>query len=108
MRDRDSNIRFMWFLTGLGLGALLGVLYAPRSGRETREGIMNSAQKGRDYIETRGLQARQSVTQWMENGKDLIKRQKEQLAAAIGAGRRVYREATSEDKKGLAPEELRT
>ena len=37
MSDRDSGTGFVWFLAGLGLGALAGVLYAPRSGSETRE-----------------------------------------------------------------------
>ena len=39
MSDRDGN-NFVWFLAGLGLGALAGVLYAPRSGRETRQAIL--------------------------------------------------------------------
>jgi gas vesicle protein len=108
MKDRDSDISFMWFLAGLGFGALLGVLYAPRSGRETREAIMDSAQEGREYIKSRGSEARESVTQWVEDGKDLITREKEQFASAIEAGRQAYREATGEDKKRLAPEELRT
>ena len=30
-------------LAGLGMGALIGVLYAPKAGRETREDIANSA-----------------------------------------------------------------
>ena len=33
MSDRDGNT-LVWFLAGLGLGALAGVLYAPRSGSE--------------------------------------------------------------------------
>ena len=32
-----------WFLAGLGVGALIGVLYAPKAGKETREDLMNSA-----------------------------------------------------------------
>jgi hypothetical protein len=32
MSDRDGN-SFVWFLAGLGLGALAGVLYAPREAR---------------------------------------------------------------------------
>jgi len=46
MSDRDSSNSFLWFLAGLGFGALLGVLYAPRSGRETRDAIKSSAQEG--------------------------------------------------------------
>ena len=41
MSDRDNSNSFLWFLAGLGFGALMGVLYAPRSGRETREAIKN-------------------------------------------------------------------
>lgn len=108
MKDRDSDISYMWFLAGVGLGALLGVLYAPRSGRKTREAIMNSAQEGREFIKNQGREARESVAQWVEDGKDLIKQQKEQFASAIDAGREAYREATGEDKTRLAPEELRT
>ena len=63
MSDRDSGNSFMWFLAGLGFGALLGVLYAPRSGRETREAIMNSAQEGKEYLRTRGREARESVNE---------------------------------------------
>ncbi|MGH9567989.1 MAG: YtxH domain-containing protein, partial [Candidatus Angelobacter sp.] len=46
MSDRDSSSSFIWFLAGLGFGALMGVLYAPRSGRETRDALMNTAQEG--------------------------------------------------------------
>ena len=36
MSDRDGN-SFLWFLAGLGVGAVVGVLYAPHSGNETRD-----------------------------------------------------------------------
>ena len=47
---RDGGTGFTWFLAGLGVGALLGMLYAPRSGRDTREAIRNSTQEGKDLI----------------------------------------------------------
>jgi len=99
MSDRDSGNSFMWFLAGLGFGALLGVLYAPRSGRETREAIRNSAQEGGEYLKTRGREARESVNQWVERGKDVVSRKKEELGSAIDSARQAYREA-SEGKKG--------
>ena len=44
MSDNDNGISGLgWFLAGLGLGALAGVLYAPKSGKETREDIANRA-----------------------------------------------------------------
>jgi len=99
MSDRDSGSSFMWFLAGLGFGALMGVLYAPRSGRETREAILNSAQEGREYIRDRGREARDTMNDWVERGKEAVGRQKESISNAIDAGRQAFREA-SEGKKG--------
>ena len=46
MSDSNSN-SFLWFLAGLGVGAVVGVLYAPRSGNETREALRSKADEGR-------------------------------------------------------------
>jgi gas vesicle protein len=99
MSDRDSSSSFMWFLAGLGFGALMGVLYAPRSGRETRDALMNTAQEGRDYVKARSREARDSMGQWVDRGKEAVSRGKEQFGSAMEAGRQAYRE-TSEGKKG--------
>lgn len=100
MSDRDSSNSFMWFLAGLGFGALLGVLYAPRSGRETREAIKNSAQEGGEYLKNRGREARETMNQWVDRGKEAMGQQKERISAAIDASRQAYREASAEGKKG--------
>jgi gas vesicle protein len=99
MSDRDSSNSFLWFLAGLGFGALMGVLYAPRSGRETRDAIKNTAQEGGEYLKTRGREAKETVSQWVDRGKDVVNQKKEQLSSAIDATRQAYREA-SEGKKG--------
>ena len=99
MSDRDSSNSFLWFLAGLGFGALMGVLYAPRSGRETRDAIKNTAQEGGEYLKTRGREAKETVSQWVDRGKDVVSQKKEQLSSAIDATRQAYREA-SEGKKG--------
>jgi len=99
MSDRDSSNSFLWFLAGLGFGALMGVLYAPRSGRETRDAIKNSAQEGGEYLKNRGREAKETVSQWVDRGKDVVGQQKEKISAAIDATRQAYREA-SEGKKG--------
>lgn len=95
MSDRDSN-SFVWFLAGLGLGALVGVLYAPRSGSETREVLRARAEEGRDYMRSRAREARDQATDWMDRGRDVVGQQKEQFRAAYEAGRQAYREATTE------------
>jgi gas vesicle protein len=99
MSDREGGSSIMWFLAGLGLGALLGVLYAPRSGRETREALLESAEEGRDFIIAKGRQAREQAGQWADRGREAVSRQKEQIGAAVEAGRQAYREATAEGAK---------
>ena len=95
MAENDSS-SIGWFLAGLGLGALVGVLYAPKSGRETREAIRQGAAEGRDYLANQGQAAREQVTQWVEKGKGIVNRQKDQFSSAVEAGKRAYREATSD------------
>jgi len=89
----------MWFLAGLGFGALVGVLYAPRSGRETRQAILDAADEGRDYLVTKGRDVRSQADEWVGRGKEVVNRQKEQFKAAYDAGRQAYRETTSESSK---------
>lgn len=99
MSDRDSSNSFLWFLAGLGFGALIGVLYAPRAGRETRDAIKNSAGEGAEYLKNRSKDARETVSQWVDRGKDVVSQKKEQINSAIDATRQAYREATAEGKK---------
>ncbi len=93
MSDRDSN-SFVWFLAGLGLGALVGVLYAPRSGSETREVLRARAEEGRDYVRNRARDVRDQASQWADRGRDVVTQQKDQFRAAYEAGRQAYHEAT--------------
>ena len=95
MSDRDGN-SFVWFLAGLGLGALAGVLYAPRSGAETREVLRARAEEGRDYVRGRAREAREQAEQWAGRGREVVNQQKEQFRAAYEAGRQAYHEATTE------------
>jgi len=99
MSDKDSSNSFMWFLAGLGFGALLGVLYAPRSGRETREAIRNTAQEGKEFIKRQGRDAREAMGQWVERGKDEINRRKEQIGSAFEAAQQAYREHSGGEQK---------
>jgi gas vesicle protein len=94
--DRNSGIG--WFLAGLGLGAAVGILYAPKPGRETRETLLSSADDGREYVTQRSREAREQVSQWVDRGKETVGKQREQINSAIEAGRQAYREATSDKK----------
>jgi len=98
MSDRESSNSFMWFLAGLGFGALLGVLYAPRSGRETREALSNTADEGREFLKHRSREAREAMGEWVDQGKEAVRQKKEQVSAAFDASRQAFREATKNPK----------
>jgi gas vesicle protein len=104
MSDRDSN-SFGWFLAGLGVGAAVGILYAPRSGSETRDALRSRAEEGRDYVRTRAREAKGQASEWVDKGRDVVNQQKDQFRAAYEAGRQAYQEATSETTAG-APKNL--
>lgn len=92
----DSSNGILWFLAGLGVGAAVGVLYAPKSGRETRESILNAAEEGREVVRERARQYKDQASDWVERGKDVVSSQKEQIRSAFEAGKQAYREATAE------------
>jgi gas vesicle protein len=95
MSDHDGS-SFLWFLAGVGIGGLVGVLYAPRAGSETREDIKARAEQGRQYVRSRAQEAREQATEWVDKGKDVVSQQKDQFRAAYEAGRQAYQEATTE------------
>jgi gas vesicle protein len=96
MSDSNSN-SFLWFLAGLGVGAVVGVLYAPRSGSETREALLSKADEGRDFVRERARQAKSQASEWVDRGREVLNQQKDQFRAAYDAGRQAYHQATAED-----------
>ena len=60
MSDRDGS-GFLWFLAGLGIGAAVGILYAPKAGDETRQQLRDAAEDGRDSVKERARQAREQA-----------------------------------------------
>ncbi len=96
MADDSNSSGIFWFLAGLGIGAAVGILYAPKSGRETRETIFNYAEEGRNAVSERAKQYRDQAQQWYEKGKDVMNQQRDQVRSAFEAGRQAYREVTQE------------
>ena len=81
------------FLLGLGVGVGIGMLFAPKSGQETREIIKNKAGEGTDFLKQRGADLKQSASEWVDKGKDALGRQKDNIADAVEAGRQAYRDS---------------
>ena len=102
MSERDGS-GFLWFLAGLGIGAAVGILYAPKSGDEVRQQLRAAAEDLPDKAKERARQAREQAGSWAEKGRDYLNQQKDQIRSAYEAGRQAYREATSEGVEGTTP-----
>ena len=51
MSENNAGSKVSFFLVGLGIGALVGILFAPKSGEETREYLSAKADEGREYAQ---------------------------------------------------------
>jgi gas vesicle protein len=113
MAEENKINGLAWFVAGLGVGALVGILYAPKAGRETREELITGAREGTEYLRTRTRQAAEQVAdlvdkgkehvgeyvdrgraQWeefVERGKNLVTDQTERVSAAVQAGEQAYK-----------------
>lgn len=96
----DEDRKLSYFFLGLGIGVAVGILFAPKSGEETREIIRSKAGEGKDYIRRRGEELRDRAEDMVERGKGAVQKQKEQLQAAVEAGKQAYRESVSSSAAG--------
>jgi gas vesicle protein len=90
----DDN-KFSYFFLGLGLGVAVGLLFAPKSGAETRDLLLSKADEGKEYLKRRTSDLRESAEEVIEKGKSAITRQRDNLSSAVEAGKQAYREAVS-------------
>lgn len=81
----NNPSKFAFFLAGLGLGAIVAMLYAPRSGKQTRTLIALKAEEGKDYLETRGKELRRQAEEAVDRSKEFVAKQKDRLAEALKA-----------------------
>jgi gas vesicle protein len=113
-RDDGISTRLTYLLIGGGIGAILALLFAPKSGQELRGDIADATRKGIDrsreaaqqlgdrageyYEATRGRaaelysQAAEKVGEVTQTARDAASRQTGTLSAALDAGRKAYQE----------------
>jgi gas vesicle protein len=98
MSEDNGASKLGFFLAGLGIGAVLAILFAPKSGKETRDYIAQRAEEGRDYVKAKTGELRKQAEETVEKGKDLVTKQKELLSAALEAGKQAYQEEKAKPK----------
>jgi gas vesicle protein len=98
-RNAGTSGVVLSFLLGALSGAALAILFAPRSGRETREilgeKLRETADRSRRLGEQaleKGREAAEDASGYLEKQRDALEKRRDRLAAAVEAGRQAYRD----------------
>lgn len=81
----NFGTKMSYLLAGIGFGAVAALLFAPKSGKETRRLITGKAAEGREYVVARGRDLRRQAEEAVDKGKDFVARQKDRFAEALKA-----------------------
>jgi gas vesicle protein len=99
MSDESSTSeKALFFVLGAFMGAATALLLAPRSGEETRKLIAAKAREGADLISNRTREVAEKTSSYVDRGKELLQQQRDQLSAALEAGKQAYREEKDKAK----------
>src|SRR5919201_6848448 len=102
-RESDAGTRLTYFVIGATVGAVVALLFAPKSGRELREDLADATRKGVDRARETGAQLSAKAGEYYDaastragelaaSAREAASRRGERFSAAIDAGRQAYRE----------------
>ena len=93
MAEESKIHHLAWFLAGLGVGAVVGILYAPKSGRETREDIATGAKQGTEFVKAKAQYAAEQASVLVDKGREhvstIVDKSKEQVGQYVDRSREV-------------------
>ncbi|MBI3356035.1 MAG: YtxH domain-containing protein [Nitrospirae bacterium] len=80
------------FLGGALAGAIAGILFAPKSGEETRRELKGFARKTEEDVIEKAKEVRAALDETIERGKHYMAEKKADVEAAVKAGREAMKE----------------
>ncbi len=101
--ESDLGTQLTCFAIGATLGAVVALLFAPKSGRELREDLADATRKGVDRARETGSQLSSRAGEYYEtattragelasSAREAVTSRGERFTSAIEAGREAYRE----------------
>ena len=101
--DGDAGARLTYFAIGATIGAVVALLFAPKSGRELRQDVADATRKGVDRARETGSQLSTRAGEYYEtaagkagelaaSAREAASRRGELFGSAIEAGRQAYRD----------------
>ena len=83
--EGGAGEKTFYVILGAMIGAATALLLAPRTGVETRKLLMTKAREGAELVSNRTRTVAGKTS-------DILQQQRDQLAAALEAGKQAYRE----------------
>ena len=77
-------------------GLALGILYAPKSGKETRQQITDSTEELLNKARIQYEDARKKIAEIVDDKKESVLKTKDKLKKAVDAGVEVYKQESTE------------
>lgn len=96
----NGESKFRYLLVGLGLGAIAGLLFAPRSGEETRKYLRERSTKGLDTLTQQVGKLCESADKIVKKGKEFIGPHCDSVKTDPEAEKQAYEEERRENMGG--------
>ncbi len=84
------------FLSGAMIGAVVAILYAPKSGEETRSAIRGYARRTEEEVIEKAKEVRKEISHSVEEGKRFIKDTEATISAALSAAKEAFKKEKGE------------
>jgi len=72
-----------YFLAGLTIGSLIGIVFAPKSGEGTREFLSKKVKEGSKHARKKARELRERAEDLVDRGTELVNQTKEQIATEL-------------------------
>ena len=83
-----SNVSYL--VLGLGVGWLVGILLAPKSGEGSRDYLLQKIKEGRKHARKKARELRERAEDLVERGKEMVNQKKEQIAEGSDEASKAY------------------
>jgi gas vesicle protein len=83
MTEKIDSTAVGYFLAGLAIGSLIGIVFAPKSGEGTRDYLSKKVKEGSKHARKKTRELRERADDLIERGKELVNEKKEQIAAEL-------------------------
>lgn len=95
MADQNHNCSGLGmsiaFVSGAMLGAMAVILYAPKSGEETRTVLRGYVRRTEEEVLEKAKEIRQDIAHTVDEAKRYLKETEATIAAALAAGKEAFK-----------------